>query len=166
MSDLGQTFRVAAVRFERNLQGPIERVWEHLTVPSKLSAWFGERSAIEQCEGGSVRLMDGHIRGVVTQWKPPRRLAYTWNVFSPGEEESQYPESYLTLELSERARDVGLVLTHLPILERFERQNAMGWHTFLDIIAATLKGGPVEPRASYMKRNAVKYGVDVNSLVR
>ena len=166
MSDLGHTYRVAAVRFERALPGPINRVWEHLTIPSRLAGWFGENSAIEPREGGSVRLMGGHIRGVVTQWKPHRKLAYTWNVFAPGEDESQYPESYLTLELLERGREVFLVLTHLPILERFEKQNAMGWHTFLDIVAATLHGAAVEPRASYMKRNAEKYGVNLNDLAR
>jgi len=42
----------------------------------------------------------------------------------------------------------------------------MGWHTFLDIVAATLNGESVEPRASYMKRNAEKYGVDLNELAR
>jgi len=28
--------------------------------------------------------MGGHIRGTVTQWQPPRKLIYTWNVFDPG----------------------------------------------------------------------------------
>ena len=28
-----------------------------------------------------------------------RKLAYTWNVFMPATDESDYPESYLTLEL-------------------------------------------------------------------
>ena len=44
--------------------------------------------------------MGGHIRGTVTQCQPSRKLAYTWNVFSPGEQESPFPESYLTLELA------------------------------------------------------------------
>jgi uncharacterized protein YndB with AHSA1/START domain len=166
MSDLGQNYRVAAIRFERTLPGSMERLWEYLTTPSKLSGWFGENSTIEPREGGAVRLMAGHIRGVVTQWKPCRKLAHTWNVFSPGEDESQFPESYLTLELSERGREVFLVLTHLPILECFEKQNAMGWHTFLDIVLATLRGEVVEARASYMTRNAEKYGVDLNNLAR
>ena len=84
--------------------------------------------------------MDGHIRGVVTRWQPPHRLSYTWNVFSPGETESSYPESYLTIELEPRGDRVQLTLTHLPVLERFEKQNAMGWHTFLDLLEAALRG--------------------------
>ena len=44
-------------------------------------------------------LMGGHIRGTVTQWLPQKKLAYTWNVFAPGQTVSDFPESYLTLEL-------------------------------------------------------------------
>jgi uncharacterized protein YndB with AHSA1/START domain len=164
MSDLGQSFHVLAVRFERNLPGSVERVWQHLTECSELSSWFGNDGVIEPREGGAVNFMDGHIRGIVTQWKPCRRLAYTWNVFSPGETESQYPESYLTFELEPRGSDVRLTLLHFPILERFEKQNGMGWHTFLDILDATLRAQAVEPRGEYMKRNAQRYGVDLSEL--
>ncbi len=166
MSDLGQTFQVLAVRFERRLPGPRERVWEHLTQCGKLSGWFGAAGVIEPREGGRVNFMDGHIRGVVTQWQPPRRLVYTWNVFSPGETVSAYPESYLNFELEERGKEVGLTLVHFPILERFEKQNSMGWHTFLDILTATLGGERPAARGEYMKRNAERYGVDLSKLQR
>lgn len=166
MNELGTVRRVISVTFERLLPGSASRVWEHLTVPSKLTAWYGDESSIEPGEGGAVRLMAGHIRGVVTQWKPNHKLAHTWNVFSPGETESAYPESYLTLELAEAGSEVTITLTHLPVLERFEKQNSMGWHTFLDVLTATLSGGKVEPRAAYMKRNAQRYGVDLHNLAR
>jgi uncharacterized protein YndB with AHSA1/START domain len=166
MSDLGQVLRVPAVRFERVLPGTVAQVWAHLTEPGKLKAWYGEDGTIEPREGGLVRLSGGHIRGVVTQWKPHRKLAYTWNVFSPGEEESPYPESYLTLELEPRGDEVALTLTHLPVLERFEKQNAMGWHTFLDILSVVMGGGEPEPRPVYMRRNAALYGVDLDNLAR
>ncbi len=166
MSDLGEFFCVDAVKFQRTLPGPVARVWEHLTVPSKLKGWFGDDSTLEPREGGAVRLMGGHIRGVITQWRPNRKLAYTWNVFGPGETESQYPESYLTLELAERDGGVALALTHMPVLERFVKQNAMGWHTFLDIVEAATRGEPVLQRPEYMKKNAALYGVDLNNLAR
>jgi uncharacterized protein YndB with AHSA1/START domain len=166
MNDPGQTIRVPAVRFERNLPGPVEHVWMHLTDCNKLSGWYGEDSTIEPREGGAVRLLGGHIRGVVTQWKPNEKLAHTWNVFGPDDKESPYPESYLTLELEPKANGVALTLTHLPVLERFEKQNAMGWHTFLDILGAAVRGETVEPRANYMKRNAAIYGVDLANLTR
>jgi hypothetical protein len=61
---------------------------------------------------------------------------------------------------------VKLGLLHLPVLERFEAQNAMGWHTFLDILKATLMGEAVHPRSVYMERNAKLYGVDLAKLQR
>jgi len=166
MSDRGESFRVLAVRFSRTVPGPPERAWEYLTDCRKLSAWFGEDGSIEPREGGAIRFMQGHVRGVVTQWKPHRRLAYTWNVFSPGEADSPYPESYLTFDLEADGPQVRLTLTHLPILERFEKQNMMGWHTFLDILCATVRGQTVEARSVYMQRNAALYEVDLANLQR
>jgi uncharacterized protein YndB with AHSA1/START domain len=165
MSDLGRMAPVASVRFERTLPGPIERVWDFLTDTARLPGWFGD-GTIEPRAGGAVHLMGGHVRGVVTQWDPPHRLAYTWNVVAPGEDKSDYPESYLTLTLEPRGDAVLLTLTHLPVLERFEKQNAMGWHTYLDMLSAALRGNPVEPRPVHMKRNAALYGVDLEDLAR
>jgi len=165
MSDEGQLKTVPLVRFERLLPLPIERVWQFLTDTALLPEWFGN-GTIEPRVGGAVRLMNGHIRGVVTQWNPPRRLAYTWNVFNAGEDQSSYPESYLTFELEPREDRVLLVLTHLPVLERFEKQNAMGWHCFLDMLDAAVRGEPALPRSVHMKRNAARYGVDLSNLAR
>jgi uncharacterized protein YndB with AHSA1/START domain len=165
MSVDGQFQKAPMVRFERTVPGPIDRVWDFITSTERLPAWFGQ-GRIEPREGGTVTLMDGHIRGVVTQWKPRHRLSYTWNVFSPGESESAYPESYLTIELETHGEEVQLALTHLPVLERFEKQNAMGWHTFLDVLEAALRGEMPQPRGTYAIRNAQRYGVDLNNLAR
>jgi uncharacterized protein YndB with AHSA1/START domain len=165
MIDDAQFKTLLMVQFERVFPGPIERIWEFITDTQRLSGWFGDGS-IEPRVGGSVKIMGGHIRGIVTQWGPPRRLTYTWNVFSSEEEESSYPESYLTFELGARANDCLLELTHLPILERFKKQNAMGWHTFLDMLGAAIRGEPLEPREVHMKRNAARYGVDLSNLER
>jgi uncharacterized protein YndB with AHSA1/START domain len=165
----GQSFHVLAVKFERVLPGPIENVWRHLTDPKLMPAWFGGESRIEARAGGRIDLMGGHIRGVVTQCAPPRRLAYSWNVFDPGdppEALSAYPESYITFDLEPAGDDVRLTLTHLPILDRFEKQNAMGWHTMLDILGATVRGGQVQERAVYSQKNADRYGVDLANLQR
>ena len=170
VSDTTASFlKLPGVRLERVLPGPIERLWDHLTNTRLLQAWFGDKSEIEPRQGGAVRLMDGHIRGTVTQWQPPHRLTYTWNVFGPGDSPaavSAYPESYLTLELRDQGDQVSLVLTHLPVLERFEKQNAMGWHTFLDILSDTLEGARVRTRQEYMMRNSARYGVDLKNLQR
>ena len=154
-----------AVHFERRLTGPIERVWQFLTDTKSLPGWFGD-SVIEPHTGGAVKIMGGHVQGVVTRWYPPHQLSYTWNVFSPGQERSDYPESYLTFNLTAEGNEILLTLTHLPVLERFEKQNAMGWHTFLDMLEAALAGKTVEPREAYMKRNAERYGIDLANLTK
>jgi uncharacterized protein YndB with AHSA1/START domain len=166
MADLGEMFRAPGVRFVRRLPGPIERVWAHLTDPAQTPGWYDAGSTVEPREGGRVSLNGGHIRGVVTQWRPPVKFAHTWNVFGPGEAVSAFPESYLTLELAAAGGEVILTLVHLPVLERFEPQNAMGWATFLDIVEDTVRGRTVEARRAYMQRNAGLYGVDLANLQR
>ena len=164
MSNQGQALRVPAVRFERMLPGPVERVWAHLSDCRLLPGWFGADGVIEPRRGGMVRFAEGHIRGVVTQWQPHRCLAYSWNVYGTRDADSPYPESYLSFTLTPEGEAVRLVLLHLPILERFESQNAMGWHSFFDMLDAALRGEPVEERKLYMERNAALYGVDLNNL--
>jgi uncharacterized protein YndB with AHSA1/START domain len=162
MSDEGQIRKESMIRFERVLPGPIERVWDYLTRSEHLATWFGggaKRYVIEPREGGAVSLEDGHIRGVVTRWQPPRLLTYTWNVFMPGDAESKYPESYVTWELTSQGDDVLLTLTHRPIMEGFEAQAMMGWHTFLDRLGALLRGDEPEALEVLMERHGARYGV-------
>lgn len=169
MDPKGEMTSVPCVVFKRRLPGPIERVWAHLTDPSLMPAWFGDNSTIEPRQGGAVRLLAGHIRGVVTQWQPPNRLIYTWNVFEAGDTPdavSAYPESYPTFELEAHGEQVALTLRHFPILEQFIPQNAMGWHVMLDILTAGLRGEPVEDRSVYAERNAALYRVDLARLER
>ncbi len=158
MSHDAQFTHAHMVRFERPLPASREKVWALLTTPARLPGWYGA-GCIEGYAGGQVHLMGGHIKGVVTQWVPQKRLAYTWNVFMPGQVVSDYPESYLTVELD----DAKLVLTHLPVLKAFVKLNAAGWHTYLDMLDAAARGETVEPREACMKRNAAKYGVELPS---
>jgi len=55
-------------------------------------------------------------------------------------------------ELEPRGNQILLTLTHLPVLERFEKQNAMGWHTFLDMVDAAARGEVPATRQVYMNR--------------
>ena len=159
-SDDAQFTHAHMVRFERLLSGPPERTWSVLTDVGSLPGWYGV-GQIEPRPGGAVELMGGHIKGVVTQWQPAQRLTYTWNVFNPGDAVSPYPESYVTFSLATVGDGTVLVLDHLPVLEQFVRLNAVGWHTYLDMVAAAVRGGLVEARDLYMRANAKRYGIDL-----
>ena len=158
MSRDAQFTHAHMTRFERLLPASREKVWALLTTPALLPGWYG-KGRIEGYVGGRVDLMGGHIKGVVTQWVLQKRLAYTWNVFMPGQMVSDYPESYLTVEID----NAKLTLTHLPVLEAFVKLNAMGWHTYLDMLEAAARDEAVKPREAYMKRNAAIYGVEMPS---
>ena len=151
----GEIVSESAVRFVRTLDAPAEKIWAFLTDSALLPEWYGD-GVIEPREGGRVSLMGGHIRGVVTGWRPEKFLAYTWNVLQPGESESNWPVSYLEFAL-DGAR---LTLTHRPIPAAMQNQTMMGWHTMLDLIQAGLRG-EYPKRADLFSKNAGLYGVDM-----
>lgn len=160
----GEIIPESAVRFVRLLPGPLEKVWAMLTQTERLPEWYGE-GVIAPREGGAVSLMGGHIRGVVTGWRPHTLLAYTWNVFDPGETVSRFPISYLEFALASEDKAVKLTLTHRPIPAEFQKQTAMGWHTMLDLVEAGLNG-EFPNRADLFPVNAALYGVDISKLQR
>jgi uncharacterized protein YndB with AHSA1/START domain len=158
----GRIVAESAVVFERILTAPADKAWAFLTETARLPQWFGE-GRIEPREGGAVTLMSGHIRGVVTIWRPYRALGYTWNVFEPGQTVSAWPVSYLEFALDQAHDGVALTLTHRPIPEAMQKQTAMGWHTMLDLVAAALTGA-FPARAVLFAKNAALYGIDLNTL--
>jgi uncharacterized protein YndB with AHSA1/START domain len=161
----GHIVEEAAVMFERLLPAPAEKAWSFLTETSHLTEWYGE-GVIEPREGGRVELMGGHIRGVVTRWRPGQFLAYTWNVFSPGETVSRWPVSYLEFALAADGASTKLILTHRPIPKPMQPQTMMGWHSFLDMLDAATRGAMVGKTSDHMQRNAALYGVDLDNLKR
>lgn len=154
----GELLAENAVRFVRTFDAGSEKIWAFLTDSKKLPEWYGE-GAIEPREGGAVSLMGGHVRGVVTGWRPNQFLAYTWNVFSPGETQSRFPISYLEFTLE----GLKLTLIHRPIPQAMQNQTMMGWHTMLDLIEAGL-AGDFPKRSDLFPKNAERYGVDINKL--
>jgi uncharacterized protein YndB with AHSA1/START domain len=158
----GEIVSEQAVRFVRSLPAPPAKVWIFLTDAARLPQWYGE-GHIEPREGGAVSLMGGHIRGVVTGWRPEIFLGYTWNVFAPGENFSQWPVSYLEFALEPEDDGTRLTLTHRPIPAAMQNQTAMGWHTMLDLIETGLNGEFLQ-RSDLFANNAALYGVDLNNL--
>ena len=160
----GEIVQEQAVRFVRALPATPDKVWAFLTDSTRLREWYGDGS-IAPREGGAVSLMGGHVRGVVTGWRPEKFLGYTWNVFSPGETESKWPVSYLEFTLAEDGGGTRLTLIHRPIPEAMQAQTMMGWHTMLDLVQAAARG-EFPKRADIFPKNAALYGVDLNNLAR
>ena len=173
-SQRGEVIPESAVCFVRDFDAPVAKLWAFLTDGTLLPEWYGD-GTIEPHEGGRVSLMAGHIRGVVTGWRPEKFLAYTWNVFQPGEDAasssegqtkvSNWPISYLELALEEIGKGARLTLIHRPIPEAMQKLTMIGWHTMLDLIAQGLKN-QFPPRLDVMHRNAEFYGVELNALKR
>ena len=144
--------RDGAIRLERVLPGPIERVWAYLTESDKRAKWFGA-GEMEPRAGSSVAFWIRHadlsprivpipdkfkafeggvsIEQRILKFEPPHVLCLTWG--------DKGAPSEVTFELTAEGDKVRLVLTHTRIADRVTMANAAsGWHTHLAILAARL----------------------------
>lgn len=149
MNDFG-TLERGAVRFERLLPGPIERVWSYLTEGPLLRTWLVQDGAIPSQTGATFVLTmgggddmperDGHsaaVYGTVLAFEPPHVLEYTWGVRAP---DGTLLDSTVRFELTARGERVALVLTHGTVITGFEARTLAGWHQLLDALGARLDG--------------------------
>lgn len=69
------------IRREVTVDARPELVWDALTDPVELAAWFGAHAELDLRVGGAIRFRwpDGtERRGLVLDVDPPRRLAFRW----------------------------------------------------------------------------------------
>jgi uncharacterized protein YndB with AHSA1/START domain len=114
------------LRFERHLPRPVEAVWQAVTDPAQMRAWFPTRIEIGEWKQGArlTHHFDEHdidpLPGTVLEWDPPRRVRFTWGTDTIGFELSPAPDGgtlfVLTEELSANAA----------------ARNAAGWDACLD----------------------------------
>jgi uncharacterized protein YndB with AHSA1/START domain len=141
MNALGTRVGRDAVRFERLLPGPIERVWSYLTDSELLPRWFSGGS-VAPSVGGEVRF-DAGMDGRVTVYDPPHVLEYTWD--EPERERGPVFDALVRWELTTEGEDVRLVLLHSRLPESAAPQFGAGWHTFLDRLDARLRDREARP---------------------
>jgi uncharacterized protein YndB with AHSA1/START domain len=160
MSEYGIVTAPGALRFERVLPGPIERVWAYLTESDKRGMWLAA-GEMELRVGGRVEHIfrnselttaddapppkyaeqagEVRVRGRVTACDPPRLLSYTWEG-QPGE------DSEVRFELTPVGDKVRLVVTHSRLLRRDELVGAAGgWHAHLGILEDRLNDRAPRP---------------------
>jgi uncharacterized protein YndB with AHSA1/START domain len=145
-----------ALRLERLLPGPMERVWSFLTESEKRGRWLAS-GEWELRPGGRIELHFAHDRlqheptpspyrdmpmnftGTVLRCEPPKLIAFTW-VESNGE------PSEVTFELEPRGEQVALIVSHRRIASRAELLDiAGGWDVHTGILEDILESRP--PRA-------------------
>lgn len=155
MSVYGEKIAEDAVRFERLLPGPIERVWSFIVESDKRARWLCAGDMDLQA-GGKVELKFHNaslskepddappekykdlpermsFTGKVVACDPPHLLTHTW------ESDDEYSE--VTYELSSAGDRVRLVLTHRRLGSPEHVISASGgWHTHLDILDEVLSG--------------------------
>jgi len=144
--DFGTVLSPTEVRFQRLLPGPIETVWAFLTDAKKRGEWFAS-GPMEPRVGGKVTLRFKHSDlsphkatppdrfkemdakghewlGTITEWDPPRRLAFTCQ-----------PASEVLFELEPQGDKVLLTLIHRKLSGRDEMVGVSGgWHTHLAVL--------------------------------
>lgn len=147
-ADYGVVTEAGAIRFERLLPGPIERVWAYLTESEKRGRWLAS-GEMELRPGGTFELVwrnseltdhddpppakhaaqaEHRMKGRIIESDPPRLLIQEW------------PESEVVFELAEQGGKVLLTLTHRRLPSRAMMLDvAGGWHAHLAILAAKLE---------------------------
>jgi uncharacterized protein YndB with AHSA1/START domain len=117
-----------ALRMERRLGHSIERVWRAVTEPAELSRWFVAEVPWTPVAGEEFEAAGA--RGRITEFEPPRLIAWTWDV-----------EAY-SFELTSEDDGCLLVFTHVfnPAYGP-DWQHAAGWEMYLDRLDAHLAGG-------------------------
>jgi len=127
-----------AIRFRREFAQPVERVWDAITMPDDLAAWFPFKVRMEPRVGGTVEFYDDpkqpefQTSGKILIYQPPTRLAYSW----------QASELHFTIE----ATGDGCVLTLIELLEARDAaaRNAAGWMVCLSELTKHLAGQKAE----------------------
>jgi uncharacterized protein YndB with AHSA1/START domain len=116
-----------ALRFERRLEYPVERVWRAVTEPAELERWFVAPVQWKPEAGEVFESMEQ--RGEITELEPPRLIAWSWG----GE--------LFRFELSPDGDGCRLVFVHVFDDRTLGADHAAGWEVHFDRLDAHLAGG-------------------------
>ncbi|GHH91811.1 SRPBCC family protein [Streptomyces capillispiralis] len=126
-----------AVRFRREYDHPVDRVWRFVTDPDELAHWFPSRAEIDLRPGGTVAFSGDPAledsTGRVIAVDAPRHLSFEWD----GD------ELHFDLEAlaDERTR---FTLTNVLGAENTAARNSAGWEMCLAALDARARGARFE----------------------
>ena len=127
------------IRIVRLIPRPVEKVWAALTIPERLEAWLGTGADLDLRVGG--RYIVEFLQGTITDYDPPRLLAYDWNS----------ADGDINIRWALAAEADGCRLTFSTVCQRVTEPgiNALwvlgrfaGWRGFVDDLSASITGAP------------------------
>jgi uncharacterized protein YndB with AHSA1/START domain len=129
---------VRTIRFTRSYAHPVDTVWEAVSDPDRLSAWFPQRVVGDLLTPGSALRFESTeavvppFDGEVFSAEAPRTLEFRWST------------DVIRFEL--RPSDEGCVFTLSDVMDTLGKaaRDGAGWHTCLDFLAGALDGSPPE----------------------
>jgi len=132
-----------ALRIERRLGHPIERVWRAVTAPDELARWFV--AEVPWTPTQDEEFEAGGERGRITELESPHVLAWTW-----GSERYRF-------ELTADGDDATmLVFTHVFNPELGPGwQHAAGWETYFNRLDAHVAGGYLSEEDAHKEIDAL-----------
>jgi uncharacterized protein YndB with AHSA1/START domain len=130
LEQVGDRWRL---RFVRSLPHPPETVWEALTQPEHLKAWFPTEIIGERAAGAHLRFEFPNnegppFDGEMLTYDPPKRLEFRWG-----------PD---TLRFELEPDGEGCTLTLVDVLEELGKaaRDGAGWHVCLEALRHDLDG--------------------------
>ena len=151
-ADYGVVIAPQTVCLQRQLAGPIERVWAYLTESDLRRQWLAS-GEMEAREGASFELTwrndeltdppgrkpegfgeEHRMQSTITAFDAPRHLAFTWG------------DGEVDITLEPKGNGVLLTLVHRGISDhRNLLMIGAGWHMHLNVLVARAEGTQPEP---------------------
>jgi uncharacterized protein YndB with AHSA1/START domain len=121
-------------RIERSMElaHPPGKVWAALTTAEGLSAWFGEKAAIDLRPGGAAQMTFGSgltVEMRVERVEEPRVFAFTWRIPELPEDDPRRTYVEFTLEPVGAGTRLHLAETGFAQLPDGTRRDVYGSHT-------------------------------------
>jgi uncharacterized protein YndB with AHSA1/START domain len=142
-----------ALRFERVMAHPPEKIWSALVEPDAIARWWQAEATVEPRLGGKFSLIfqggPHRMNGEITRWEPPSVLEYTWP------ETHANGDSLVRWTLRPDVAGCRLTLTHVLRAGGNAADFASGWHWHLDAMDRALLGETVsfdEPRWKTLRK--------------